>query len=59
MKILKKILNFFFIIIIIFKSKNYKLLFFKFLKKFEINQPKQAKEWQTLKQKIMRIIVKI
>lgn len=46
---MKKILNFFFIIVNIFKSKNYKLLFLKFLKKFEINQSKQAKEWANAK----------
>lgn len=46
---MKKILNFFFIIINIFKSKNYKVLFFKFLKKLEINQSKQAKEWANAK----------
>lgn len=46
---MKKILNFFFIIVNIFKSKNYKLLFLKFLKKFEINQSTQAKEWANAK----------
>jgi len=46
---MKKIINIFFIIINIFKNNNTKVLFFKFLKKFEINQSKQAKEWANAK----------
>ena len=49
MKIYKKILTFFIIIVNIFKSKNHKILFFKFLNKFKINQLKQAKDWANSK----------